>query len=396
MSIATSMPAATCAISDLQTKYLPAPLIRARTAVMHHAFCQDLSRTARQVLYGVLSFFTLGRPDQPVFAFRDKLLPETLLGSRSALYRGLQEAEDRGYIRREQVRLRGSRVFGRFTRSHIWLETKALVMLGLATPPICLPEPDGDRLEAINAWESPEGATNLLDPEAGRSGTESLIEAVLIDPEATYPQQPSINMGHGIQESEPTLELQLKEQLHEQQRIPNRPLSKNFDDEIDKATRLPKEVLPLQQLGVSRTLICSLMGFAKSQGQQGKLGTVIKLFWRNIEGLRGRSVFAYLRKILGQKRDFARMLQLQAADTIDGTLAADSVRRLEEKLALLLQRGDGWQVRNTKGELIGTLRSNGENGHVEGFDHKRGRYAIPANARLMEAVEEGRLVFRPS
>jgi hypothetical protein len=32
---------------------------------------------------------------------------------------------------------------------------------------------------------------------------------------------------------------------------------------------------------------------------------------------------------------------------------------------------------------------------MEGFDPKRGRVALPANLRFMQAVEEGRLHLRP-
>ena len=124
------------------------------------------------------------------------------------------------------------------------------------------------------------------------------------------------------------------------------------------------------------------MAHAKSCGQQGQLGAAVKLFWAHIEGLRGRSVFAYL-------------LKQQSANEIDGVLTASATARLSEKLAVLLARGDGFQVRNAEGQSIGTLRANGETGYVEGFDPKRGRVALPANLRFMQAVEEGRLHLRP-
>lgn len=170
---------------------------------------------------------------------------------------------------------------------------------------------------------------------------------------------------------------------------------KDSPENIDPQTRLPKDVLPLMHLGVSRTLICTLMAYARRQGQQGVLGAAVKLFWPYIEGLRGRSVFAYLRKILSQKRDFKHLLNQQTATELDGQLTPHATTRLQEKLTLLLSRCHGWIARNAEGRVLGTLQVRGENGYIEGFDPRRGRVAIPVNLRFMQAVEEGRLHLRP-
>ncbi|WP_297358928.1 replication protein [Thauera sp.] len=371
-------------------------------------FCQDLSRIARKSLYGVLAFYRLGRPEQPVFAFHGKLLPETFLDSRASLYRGLKEAEDKGYIRREQVRTWGARCYGQFSRSHIYLLDKALVMLGLAdpaAPSITPPEPerfadDGEHAPSapsqasiLEAWE--DGRADWEDDETGWETDTPPQEPTTVTPYATYPQEPCLTVTHGIQESEPTLDLQLKGQLPTRESLPDPSSLKDSSENIDPHTRLPQDVTPLIKLGVSKTLICTLMAYAKRQGQQGQLGAAVKLFWQHIEGLRGRSVFAYLRKVLSQKRDYAHMLKQQSANQIDGVLTASARARLSEKLAVLLARGDGFQVRNAEGQGIGTLRANGETGYVEGFEPKRGRVALPANLRFMQAVEEGRLHLRP-
>ncbi len=395
-------------------RFLPAPLINARAAVMNPLFCQDLSRTARKALFGVLSFYTLGRPDKPVFAFRDTLLAETFLDSRSTLFRGLQEAEDKGYIRREQVRTWGRRCYGQFSRSHIYFLDKALVMLGLADPrPISttpaatqdssIEEDEQDtgvdvfddslhQAEIIEAWE--DGRADWEDDETGWEADTAPWEPTAVDSCPTYPQAPCLVVRHGIQESEPTLDLQLKGQLPTRESLPDPSSLKDSSENIDPHTRLPHDVTPLMKLGVSKTLICTLMAYAKRQGQQGALGAAVKLFWKHIEDLRGRSVFAYLRRILSQKRDYAYLLKQQAASAIDGILTPSAMKRLAEKLAVLLARGDGFQVRNAEGQAIGTLRANGETGYVEGFDPKRGRVAMPANLRFMQAVEEGRLHLR--
>jgi hypothetical protein len=441
-------------------RFLPAPLINARAAVLNRQFCQDLSRTARKVLYGVLAFYTLGHPEKPIFAFRETLLPETLLDSRASLYRGLQEAEDKGYLRREQVRTWGSRCYGQFSRSHIFLLDKALVMLGLESPkahwgatteiPVNDPEkvqtvdfsqktPDGweeskcaldsftasvfptHPVAAGEGWDTPAedaaasdmtrhvptAPTELIEAwEASRSEWQDDASGWEADcaprelaaalPCTSYPQVPCPTVRHGLQESEPTLDLQLKGQLPTREQIPDPSSLKDSNEKsIDPHTKLPQDVLPLMKLGVSKTLIYTLMAYAKRQGQQGALGAAVKLFWPYIEGLRGRSVFAYLRKILSQKRDFKHLLNQQTATELDGQLTPHATTRLQEKLTLLLSRCHGWLARNAEGRVLGTLQVRGENAYIEGFDPRRGRVAIPVNLRFMQAVEEGRLHLRP-
>lgn len=439
-------------------RHLPAPLINARAAVLNRQFCQDLSRTARKVLYGVLAFYTLGRPDKPIFAFRETLLPETLLDSRASLYRGLQEAETKGYLRREQVRNWGTRCYGQFGRSHIYLLEKALVMLGLelkktnwpispqnpefsaknqSEPDFCentengvveakttfssdatsiSPEKDylasdfsNQDSEGRTGEKSPAEATVPIQPieiwEAGRSTWEdngsgwenncAPNKEDAIQPSQSYPQTPCITVRHGIQESEPTLNLQLKGQLPTRLLVSESfPVKDSVEKTIDPKTRLPHDVVPLLKLGVSKTLICTLMAYAKQQGQQGVLGAAVKLFWKHIEPLRGRSVFAYLRTVLSQKRDFAYMLKQKDANEVDGKLTTSATSRLTEKVSYLLQRSHGYEVRNAEGRVIGAVRSDGKTGYVEGIDPVRGRFAMPINLRFMQAIEEGRYHLR--
>lgn len=70
-------------------------------------------------------------------------------------------------------------------------------------------------------------------------------------------------MTHGIQESEPTLDLQLKGQLPTRESLPDPSSLKDSSEIIDPHTRLPQDVTPLIKLGVSKTLICTLMAHAK-------------------------------------------------------------------------------------------------------------------------------------
>ena len=166
-------------------RFLPAPLINARAAVMNRLYCQDLSQTARQVLYGVLAFFKLGHPEQPVFASRETLQAETLLSSRSKLFRGLQEAEDKGYIRRAQVRTWGKRCYGQFSRSHIYLLDKALTMLGLAAPrttwstSVAAPGPWLDDVQPSPGSEAPSPAVSDALPCARTPGAETSQEEII-------------------------------------------------------------------------------------------------------------------------------------------------------------------------------------------------------------------------
>lgn len=383
--------------AEVRPRFLPASLIRARAVALDPYHCLDLDRCARQALYGVLAFLNARKPRDAVFCFRETLLPETLLGSRSALFRGLGVLETKGYIVRSQSRLKSRAEYGRYTRSTIHLQDKALLMLGLISADACPAVADGKedaRLETIEAWEA--AREEWSDDETGWEAGVPPKEADVVEPAHTYPQGPCVMVGHRLQESEHPLKPQLSGQLLARACEPQAAVGvKDSENDIDPKTRLPKALVPLMtELGVSKPLICTLMAFARTQGQQGMLSTVVKLFWHNISGLRGRAVFAYLRKLLSHKRDFSRLLQLQAEDAKNGVIASGDKTRLAEKLQLVLARCAGWLVRKADGQTLGTLTVRGESGYVEGFDPQRGRVAIPANLRLMQAIEEGRLHLR--
>lgn len=379
-----------------KVRFLPAALVRARAAALDPYNCLDLDRTARMSMYGILAFYDRHKPLDAVFARRETLLAETMLGSLPTLFRGLATLEKQGYITREQGRRLSRAEYGQYAISRIWLTRKALVMLGLPVPAVLDGARQGKIDEEAMAWG--DQPTVRVDGEsAGLPEDVVFQEADLVEHQVDYPQRPSLSLIDGIQESErsPGLQLPKVEQPLSVQGKTERPGGVGESSaKTDGKSRLPAELVPLMELGVSKARICLLMRIARQAGNAGKLGDAVKLVWGRICTKRGKEVFAYLAAVVRQQRDFARTLMIQAPNPT--TVTASEGQRLGDKLRDLLGRCSGMEVIGRAGRMLGILRVSGESGYIEGYDETGVRRTMPANVRFAKAVEEGSLLLRPA
>jgi hypothetical protein len=138
------------------------------------------------------------------------------------------------------------------------------------------------------------------------------------------------------------------------------------------------------------------MKLAREHGNGGQLGAIVRLVWDRLQELQpgGATAFAYLSKLVRQRKDYAYLIETQARYG-DGSRPSKSVlERLNAKLPLFLDRADGMQVVTRGGKLLGVLRRMGDGGYVEGHDDQGVRRTLPVNARLIESWEEGDVVLR--
>lgn len=379
-----------------KVRFLPAALVRARAAALDPYNCLDLDRTARMSLYGILAFYDRNKPLDAVFARRETLLAEAMLGSLPTLFRGLATLEGKGYITREQGRRLSRAEYGQYSISRIWLTRKALVMLGLPVPAVLDEAGQGRVDEEAAAWG--ELPTVRLDGESQELTEAQVFEELdLVDFKVVYSQPRSLNVIDRIQEGERTPSPQLlkgEQPLHAQGKAERPGGVRESFSKTDGKSRLPAELVPLMELGVSKARICLLMRIARQAGNAGKLGEAVRLVWGRICGKRGKEVFAYLAAVVRQQRDFARTLMIQRPDP--ATVTASEGQRLGDKLRDLLARCSGMEVIGRAGRLLGILRASGDAGYIEGYDQAGVRRTMPANVRFAKAVEEGALLLRPA
>jgi len=224
-----------------------------------------------------------------------------------------------------------------------------------------------------------------------------LQEADLVEVKPDFPQGRSLNVIDRIHEGERTPGLQLltgEQPLHAQSKTERPGGAGESLAKTDGKTRLPAELVPLMELGVSKARICLLMRIASQAGNAGKLGDAVRLVWGRICSKRGKEVFAYLAAVVRQPRDFARTIMIQAPDP--ATVTASEGQRLGDKLRDLLSRCGGMEVIGRAGRLLGILRASGDAGYIEGYDQAGVRRTMPANVRFAKAVEEGALLLRPA
>lgn len=328
--------------------------------------CLDLTRPARLALYGILAFFDVRRPAEPVFASRDLLCAESLLGSHPTLYRGLALLAAKGYIVREQSRRRAQAVFGQFAVSRIWLTEKALALLGLS------------------------GQVRSQRTDQDRSLTTSAANE-------SYSQRPSLNLRNRLQEGEltPNQQLSSKEQPPLQVGPSSRGTKGGSENGIDRTTRLPVELLRLSTLGLSKSRICALMKLARDCGNGGQLGAVVALTWARLRQLgKSAAVFAYLAKLVQQRKDYARLVEIQCLPEDKGQLPQHVIERLNEKLAIFLERAQGMVLVSRSGKHLGPIEQLTTGAIVSLVDAHGVKRILPVNAKLAQQWEEGEILLR--
>ena len=378
----------------IAARFLPAPLIQARSTVFERFACLDLNRTARQAMYGLLAFFNVRKPDQPIWANRDSICKESLLGSVQTLYRGLAELETHGYIVREQIRRASRQSYGQFSYSYIWFTVKARVLLGL---PVTrrenrVPETADCDDDPIEAWEA---IGEWEDDGSWHDGSNETAEPAAIQrsygrtpPKQIYPHGPSLTVRDRIQEGERTLTPQLsrKEQPEQQHCQPDKAeVSGGFQEKIAEKSRLPKDVTPLLGLGVSKPRICMLMRLAREAGKQGMLGDVIRVAHTSIAHLRGTPVFLYLKKMISQPADYTSIATKMIAKSTETAKTTKSKARLEQTSIEL----EGRSFKTRDGQIQVFVQAKGM---LRVFDPRRGVGYRPMDAEFLEALDAGRLV----
>jgi hypothetical protein len=402
-----------------KARFLPAPLIRARAAAFDQTICSDINRTARHVLYGILAFCNVKQPTSAIFASRETLCSETLLGSHPTMYRGLALLVEKGYIVREQARRVAHATYGQYHISRIWLQDKALQLLGLLVSSrpqskthqiaaCAIPVDHSAQHKPTTQMSEPEGTVTALTENFSheRKATSQALSSptskgvAAPDKKIVYLQGPSLTMSARLHKKELTTKEQL---LIEEQPATNpifakpmilgKPLNKN---DIDRRYRLPSELVPLLALGLSKARVCGLMSLARRNGHGGKLGVVMKLVWQRLQELQNSgAVFAYLATLLKQKKDYTRILAIQHTHDDPTRMAQSDVTRLTEKLPEVLDMFDGMEVVTRAGKMLGVLtRTALDAGYVEGVDNHGVRRSLPVNLRFVAAWEEGELTIR--
>lgn len=274
---------------------LPLALIEARASVFDPLNCLDLGLTARRVLFGILRFFNLSRPNSAIWPRRDLLRAESLINSESSLYRGLADLERYGYVEREQIRLSRS---GRFHVSPVRLTEKAQLLLGLV----------------------------------GRKRHEGSAGKKVIH------NSPSAIVGDG----------QYIEHTNEQKSLQNS-VSREEVGLINRKTRVPVRLGWLHELGLTPRAVFSLMGIAKREGK--RLENIVDAFRGRLSDLRGREAYAYIRAMASKNLDFGSI----ANERRNKESALAEVARAKALLATISTRWHGFVVLKSDGSPLGRI-----------------------------------------
>lgn len=286
----------------VEGRVLPKALINAQAATKHPHSCMDLKKGARRALSAILAFFNL-KTRAAIFPSRQVLAQEAGV-SIQTLHRDLAELETREYIVRQPQKHKSTAAgfnAGKFWIAPITLTQKALVLLDLEK--VIHNEP------SLKLRDGPN-----------------------IDKEHTKEKQSS-----------------LKNTIPAGSANDKRSATGN---EVDSKTRLPKDLLPILDRGVSKTGIFLLMKLARLNNK--RLSDIVTYRLPRIDALKlsGRALFSYLRQLAFANVDFAYL----ASDTRHEQNHIDEVHAAKALQQRLHRHCDGFEVR--KGDkLIGIFHA---------------------------------------
>lgn len=323
--------------TPVQGRVLPRALINAQAATKHPHNCMDLKKGGRRALHAILAFYNL-KTKAAIFPYREALAHEASV-SVQTIQRDLAELEVREYIIRQPQKHKSAAAgpnAGRFWIAPILLTQKALVLLGL--------------------------------------------HEVIHNP-------PSTKMRDGIYiDIEHTKEVQSSSKNTIPPGSPSDKLPKQAD-EIDPATRLPKDLVQLLDRGVSKSGIFLLMKLARTHGK--RLSDIVAYRISRIDALalQGRALFSYLRDLAVANVDFAHLAG-QARVQQDNDEKLNEAKALQQRLH---RHCDGYEICK-ENVVIGIFRAsvNAEDcGRIEMEGGSR-----PLNVRTALALLRSGIRFR--
>jgi hypothetical protein len=301
---------------------------------MSRTHCQDLGITARRTLEAIVAFVNLAKPEGATWPTKETLADTVGMVTARTIYRGLADLEDQGYILRKRRRMRG----GRFISGEIRLTQKAIVMLMLNQP-----LPFTKDAKSVNHTQPCDISADVCN-ERG--------------------------IGNNPLREEPAR---------------GGPVS--MATTVDRQTRLPKDLLPLVELGINPKGVSALMRQAKAKGHrlQHVVAAVFPYLASAQANARG-GAFAYLTTCINAERDYERAGK-EAVEKRTASAAREAAQRWVTNL-VGGGRFDGAAIRFAKnGQLLGVVQS--RDGVVVGEGG-----VVPINMRLGLAITEGTLVIR--